>query len=349
MATLSSLSDRLRTEIGDIGKSFVTQFTANGLTNRFLIPYSPVDAVNMIITVDGEDVSDSVDVEEATGYMTFDVTPAQGSLVVASGTYFRYFTVPEIEAFVCNAFDQHTANHADSYGRAILLESLPGLEEYPVVIYASTLALYTLATDASFDIDITAPDGVVIPRSERYRQLMQMIQVRKDQYKEMCSLLGIGLYKIDVFSLRRISKHTNRYVPVYLPQEVDDKSQPQRAILNIPSYGSAIAPSSVPTRDLLLYEGDSFEAYLDFEFDVTPYNWKSDISQTTGSSVPLASFTIELVEDDNTKLKISLTSEQTSTLPDKAYWDIQATDPNDSSFQRTYIRGTVTTTRQVTV
>ena len=125
----------------------------------------------------------SVDVEEGTGFMTFDNVPDEGASIVAAGTYFRYFTITEIEQFVCDAFDQHTANHADVYGRATVMDTLPGLEEYPVIVYASTLALYTLATDAAFDIDITAPDGVMIPRSERYRQLMQMIQVRKEQYK----------------------------------------------------------------------------------------------------------------------------------------------------------------------
>ena len=49
MATLVGLADRLRTEIGDIGKSFVYQFTADGTTNRFLVPYSPLDGVNLII------------------------------------------------------------------------------------------------------------------------------------------------------------------------------------------------------------------------------------------------------------------------------------------------------------
>lgn len=349
MATLESLSERLRTEIGDLGKSFVYQFTADGITNRYQIPYSPVDAVNMIITVNGTDVSETVDVEEGTGFLNFDTIPPLNATVIAAGTYYRYFTVPEIEGFVCDAFDQHTANHADQYGRAVLIENLPGLEEYPVVVYAATLALYALANDAAFDIDVFAPDGVNIPRSERYRQLLQMIETRKQQYREICSQLGIGLYKIDVFTLRRISKHTNRYVPVYLPQEVYDKSMPQRAILSIPSYGSAISPSSVPTRDLLLYEGDSFEAYLDFDIDVTGYDWKSEIAMTMGSTVPITSFTIDFVEDDDTKLKISLTSEQTDLLPDRAYWDIQATDPNDPTFQKTYIRGTVTTTRQVTV
>ena len=350
MANLTSLSERLRSELGDTGKSFVHQFIADGTTNRFLLPYSPVDAINMIITLDGTDISTTVDVEETTGYMTFDEVPETGAVVVAAGTYFKYFTVTEIEQFVCTAFDQHTANHADTYGRAVLLDTLPGLEEYPVVTYASTLALYTLATDASFDIDITAPDGVQIPRSERYRQLMQMIEVRKQQYRELCSQLGIGLYRIDVFSLRRISKTTNRYVPIYLPLEVNDRSMPQRVILPIPSYGSAIAPSSVPTRDLMMYEGDNFVAILDFPdaFDVTDYTWESSISNQIGSAVSIVDFTIENVVDTTDQLQISLTSEQTDLLPEKCFWDIQGTLIADTSQVQTYMRGTVITTRQVT-
>jgi hypothetical protein len=350
VANLTSLSERLRSELGDTGKSFVHQFIADGTTNRFLLPYSPVDAINMIITLDGTDISTTVDVEETTGYMTFDEVPETGAVVVAAGTYFKYFTVTEIEQFVCTAFDQHTANHADTYGRAILLDTLPGLEEYPVVTYASTLALYTLATDASFDIDITAPDGVQIPRSERYRQLMQMIEVRKQQYRELCSQLGIGLYKIDVFSLRRISKTTNRYVPIYLPLEVNDRSMPQRVILPIPSYGSAIAPSSVPTRDLMMYEGDNFVAILDFPdaFDVTDYTWESSISNQIGSAVSIVDFTIENITGATDQLQLSLTSEQTDLLPEKCFWDIQGTLIADTSQVQTYMRGTVITTRQVT-
>lgn len=350
MATLTSLADRLRTEIGDLGKSFVWQTIATGDTNRYLLPYSPVDAINMIITVNGIDVSPTVDVEETTGYMTFDTVPAVGEVIVAAGTYFRYFTITEIEQFVCDAFEQHTANHADIYGRAVLLDTLPGLEEYPVVVYASTLALYTLATDAAFDIDIQAPDGVMIPRSERYRQLMQMIETRKQQYRELCSLLGIGLYKIDVFSLRRISKHTNRYVPVYLPQEIDDKSTPQRAQIPMPSYGSAIAPSSIPTKDLLAYQGDNFVAILDFpdSFDVTLYTWKSDISPQVGYPTKLASFEVEFITGATDQLQISLTSEQTASLPDRAYWDIQGTLISDTSQVKTYLRGGFFTTTQVT-
>jgi len=346
VATLSTLADRLRSELGDLGKSFVYQFEADGTTNRFLIPNSPLDGANLLITKNGIDISNAVEVEETTGYMTLDVTPAVGDRLIVVGTYYRYFTNSEICEFIDTAFGQHVANHADGYGRGYTFRTLPGIEEYPVVVYASSLALYTLATDASFDIDITAPDGVNIPRSERYRQLMQMIQVRKDQYKELCSQLGIGLYKIDVFTLRRTSKTTNRYVPVFLPQEVEDRSMPQRAVLSMPSYGSAISPSDVPTFDLLLYQGDSFETELDFPFEVSGYIFTSQIRIEPGRPEIVATFNVEITDTD--KVTLSLTPEQTVNLPERAYWDIQATVEGDSSYQQTYMRGAVFTTREVT-
>lgn len=349
MATLSSLSERLRFEIADLGKSFVYQTTADGVTNRYLIPYNPIDGASLVVKVDSTDVSTAVEVEESTGYLMFDTVPTVDAVITVSGSYFRYFTNTEVDTFVSTAFSQHVTNHADAYGRGVTLTALPGVEEYPVVVYASTLALYTLATDASFDIDITAPDGVVIPRSERYRQLMQMIQVRKDQYKELCSLLGIGMFKIDVFTLRRTSKTTNRYVPVYLPMEVDDKSMPQRALISIPSYGSSIAPSDVPTYDLSMYQGDSFEVILDFPFDITDYVFRSDIVQVFGSSVPIASFVVENVAGTTDQVKLSLTAEKTESLPDRCFWDIQATSPTDSTYEKTYMRGAIFVTREATV
>jgi hypothetical protein len=346
VATLTTLADRLRDELGDFGKSFVYQFVADGTTNRYQIPYSPIDGAGLIVIDAGADVSASVEVEEETGFITFDIVPTAGHNIVVSGTYFRYFTNDEICYYINTAFGQHVANHADGYGRGYTIATLPGIEEYPVIIYASALALYTLATDASFDIDITAPDGVMIPRSERYRQLQQMVQTRKDQYRELCSQLGVGLYKIDVFSFRRISKTTNRYVPIYLPQEVDDRSMPQRAIIPIPSYGSAIAPSDVPTYDLVMYEGDSFTVELDFPFDVTNYTFKSEIRLNYSDPVVAATFNVEIT--DTQKVTLSLTSTQTTGLPERAFWDIQGTTTDNPGYQQTFMRGTVFTTRQVT-
>jgi hypothetical protein len=312
MATISTLIDRVRLELGDLGKSFVERLYADGTTTRFQLSHSPVTAESIAVTVDGVDVSETTSVEESTGVMVLDDLPDAGAEILVNGTHFRYFTDAEMTQIVTTAVGEHSARRIDSLGRTITVANLPSLEEYPVALYATTLALYTLATDASFDIDISAPDGVMIPRSERYRQLLDMIQVRQAQYKELCVQLGIGLYSIDVFTFRRISKTTNRYVPVYKPQEVDDKSVAQRAEIPLPTYGDANVPWVTEAGQLTSfqdvafsesvafsgnYAGKSFEARLvtqrgsiqvvrTFELDVTsntPYATVTGVARTSGS------------------------------------------------------------------
>lgn len=350
MANITSLADRLRSEIGDIGKSFVYQFTTDGTTNRFFIPYSPLDGLNLVVNLDGEDVSSTVEVEEQTGFIVFDTTPAVDLNVVVAGNYYRYFTNDEVCQFVSDAFEQHSAFHTDAYGRAMTVSTLPTLEEYPVVVYASTLAMYTLATDASFDIDITAPDGVMIPRSERYRQLMQMIDVRKNQYKELCSQLSIGLYKIDVFSLRRISKTTNEYVPIYQPQEIDDKSTKTRVRLPIPTYGNVKTIPTTVVQDLSVYEGDAYEFSIRLDFEVNNLTPLAQIRALPGAAYVVTEFTVtkpDIVEDgDNQRtLVLSLTGDQTRLLPGKSYYDVQLTDAEDVT--HTYVSGQIFKTPEV--
>jgi hypothetical protein len=350
VATLAAMSNRLRYELGDIGRSFVYQFVADGTTNRFLIPYSPLDGVHLAVNSDGEDVSADVEVEEATGHIVFDTTPAEGDVVIVAGNYFKYFTETEVCQYINDAFAQHTTFHTDSYGRTMTMANLPTVEEYPVIIYASTLAMYTLATDASFDIDIQAPDGVMIPRSERYRQLMQMIEVRKNQYKELCSQLGIGLYKIDVFSLRRISKTTNEYVPVFEPQEIDNKSPKTRVRLPIPTYGNVKPTPTTVVQDLNIYEGDDYEFSIRLDFEVDNLTPLAEIRSLPGAAVVFAEFTVtkpNITEDgDNQRtLVLSLTGEQTRLLPGKSYYDVQLTDAEGVT--HTYVSGIIFVTKEV--
>jgi hypothetical protein len=350
VTTAATMSNRLRYELGDIGRSFVYQFVADGTTNRFLVPYSPLDGAHLVINQDGTDVSADVEVEEATGYIVFDTMPASGDVVIVAGNYFKYFTETEITQYILDAFDQHTTFHTDSYGRTMTIATLPVVEEYPIIVYASTLAMYTLATDASFDIDIQAPDGVMIPRSERYRQLMQMIDVRKNQYKELCSQLGIGLYKIDVFSLRRISKTTNEYVPVFEPQEIDNKSPKTRVRLPIPTYGNVKPTPTTVVQDLNIYEGDDYEFSIRLDFEVDNLTPLAEIRSLPGAAVVFAEFTVtkpDLVEDGDNKrtLVLSLTGEQTRLLPGKCYYDVQLTDADDVT--HTYVSGIIFVTKEV--
>ena len=259
MANLTNLIDKVRVELGDLGKSFVTQFVADGTTNRFKLHYAPLDGTTVTVLKNGVDISDNSSIEESTGVLVTDVLPVDGDEFTVSGNYYRYFTAQELTTLINTAIETHTARKTDSLGRELTIDTLPTVEDYPLVVYATTLALYTLATDAAFDIDIIAPDGVNIPRSERYRQLMQMVDTRKEQYRELCLQLGIGLYGIEVFTLRRISKMTNRYVPVYKPQEVDDRSHGQRTNVPRPTYGDS--PVTWPTKreDWIAYQNLEFQ------------------------------------------------------------------------------------------
>jgi hypothetical protein len=352
VATIATLADRLRSELGDIPKSFVYQFTADGTTNRFLVPYSPLDGANLVINQNNNDVSSDVEVEEQTGYLVFDTVPDEGDSIIVAGNYFRYFTTTETQQYISTAFLQHSAYHTDAYGRDVSIQNLPTLEEYPVILYASTLALYTLANDAAFDINVFAPDGVTIPRSERYQQLMQMIESRKQQYKELCSQLGIGLYKIDVFSFRRISKTTNRYVPIFRPKEIDDRTVANRIRIPIPTYGDTDPPVTTIVQDLYVYEGDDFEWSILLDIEITNYEAVAQIRVLPGAAQLLTEFTITKPNvgsadgDGLRTLKLSLTEEQTRLLPGTSYYDVQMTSPDGVT--KTYVSGGIFTTSEVT-
>lgn len=294
MATTASLISRVRLELGDMGKTFVSQFVADGTTNRFKLHYSPLDATSVVVFRNGTEVTTQANVEESTGVLVLDFIPADGDELTVSGLYYRYFTDAELTSLITDAVNQHSANGNDALGRKITVENLPQIEEYPVAIYAVTLALYTLATDASFDIDIAAPDGVSIPRSERYRQLMDMVSARQGQYRDLCTHLGVGLYKIDVFSFRRISKATGRYVPIYKPQEVDDRSYPQRVDVPAPIYGDKTITWITEGGDLTAYQGRAYSTALVYTDTFAGKLFTAKLLSQRGSVLIVQNFTLEV-------------------------------------------------------
>ncbi|CAB4128775.1 hypothetical protein UFOVP223_84 [uncultured Caudovirales phage] len=352
MATVNSLVGKVRVELGDLGKSFVTQFIADGTTNRFRLHYAPLDGTGVVVFKNNVNISDACSVEESTGILVTDVLPADGDEFTVSGNYYRYFTNAEMVSLITDAVNMHVNGHVDSSGRKITIDNLPVIDEYPVAVYAVTLALYTLATDAAFDIDVQAPDGVTIPRAERYRQLMEMIQTRQEQYRDLCVQLGLGMYKIDVFSLRRVSKATGRYVPVYTPQEVDDRSYPQRVHDSAPTYGSKPTPWPTEAGDLTAYQGRSFTTQVTIPGNWTNYGFIANLLNQRGSVLVVQHITLTRTDasgsSPSTTLTLSLTADQTMTLAERTYWSISSVD-NTSNVQVEQKGGNFITVRTSTV
>lgn len=351
MATTSNLADRVRLELGDQASAFSTSLTSDGTSVRYEIGSYPVDGTTLQVSVAGVLVADSeVAVDEHTGTLFFTTAPTAEAVIQVSGSVYRYFGSADMAQFVTDAVAEHVYNRTDSFGRALTVDNLPAIEAYPVSLLATTFALYALATDASFDIDISAPDGVHIPRSERYRQLMDMVATRQQQYRDLCAALNVGLYRIEVFQLRRVSRITNRLVPVYQAQEIDDSTPAQRVYLPTATLGGTPLPSPAQPQDFTCVQGDRFSETLDFPFDITDYIVSAQIRLYPGTVSAYTGFDITTpVGGDASKVTLQLLPAKTLLLPVKAFWDLQLTSSTNTTDVTTYMSGFFFCPRQVTM
>lgn len=362
MAVLTDLLSRVRLELGDNAAQFTTNLKGDGSTKDFYLNYKPVDAVYLVVTVGGIAKANPTDftVEENIGMIHFATAPANNVAIVVTGTHYRYFTTGELTTFLNTAVLQHTDNRTDSYGSLITVSSIPPVEEYPVALLATVEALWALATDASFDINITAPDGVVIPRNQRFAQLSQIIAARQEQYRNLCSALNVGLWRIEPGILRRVSRTTNKLVPIYMPQEIDDRSKAERVYMENNLKGRTPVPSTIGVYDIIITQGDSWKIAFDFPFDLTSYwdpttKWtvngittlKAQVRTYPESPIMAAEMTITPINLATGQVYLELTPTQTKDLPVKSFWDVQVGSP-DGTAQQTYVRGLVFANRQVT-
>ncbi|CAB4129420.1 hypothetical protein UFOVP115_8 [uncultured Caudovirales phage] len=351
MAVLSDLVSKVRTELNDQAKQFTKTFAGDGVTVTFPLGVKPVDDTTLLVKDNSTVLANPAGytVEAVHGVVHCTTAPAAGHTLTVSGNVWRYFSESEIEGFVNTALLQHTSGRTDGFNRAITVASLPELEVYPLVVLSTVEALFALATDASYDIDIQSSDGVSIPRSERFRQISGLITQRMQHYRDLCSALNIGLWRIEMGTLRRVSRTTNKLVPIYMAQEIDDSTKPERVYIQNDLNGRVPVPSTVPIYDIVLQQGDDFSVILDFPdtMDFSTLTFKAQIRTYPGAPTLWATFTIEVFDALLRKLKLSLAGPITANLPVRCFWDIQATDSTDNTVT-TYLRGQVFTYPQVT-
>jgi hypothetical protein len=353
VAHLYELTSRVRLELGDQPVQFTFNAVGDNSTVDYQLPCKPVDINTLTVSVNGSPVAypTGYTLEADIGMLHFVTAPPADAVILVNGVRFRYFTDDDICRFIDTAVTQHTYNRTDAFGSMVTLRTLEGVEEYPLAILATIEALWVLATDSAFDINITAPDGVVIPRAQRYQQLTNIIQQRWDQYRALCAQLNIGLWRIEMGTLRRVSRTTNKLIPIYMSQEVDDSRRPERVYMQNDLNGRRALPSYVKTQDVILYQGDSYSEEVDFPFDITGLVFKAQIRTYPNSPSLYGTFTIETtyVSETLSKITLSLSKKDTEYMPTRAFWDLQATDVTDPTYENTFLKGQVFTTQEVTL
>lgn len=263
---LADVIKRIRIELGDVGAPFSDSFTGTGtLTMYDLTEFNVWDVSatwvkDLVPIALVADVDYSINTQEGRIYLLPPVGALpQGDHLIVSGKSGGLFSDAELTMFINDAVLQHTKGresierYRDSHGfikyleTPVTLDNLPAVEGTLIALRATVEALWALATDASMDIDISTADGTTVPRSQRYRQLRQHIDGLTDRYNDLSAQMNVGLNRMEVGKLRRVSRTTGRLVPVFVSREYDDYDLPRRELtpVDVHNEDDSAVPSPV--------------------------------------------------------------------------------------------------------
>lgn len=250
--TAQEVIKRIRIELGDTGAPFSDSFLGTGIVSTYdLTDFNTWNIVatwirnqQPVLLLEGTDYS--MNNQEGRIFLYGNPSPLpQGDILVVSGQAGGLFSDEELGIFVNDAILQHTNGRTvttrfkDSNGFIRFVEvpmelsNIPEIERTLVALRATIEALWALATDASTDIDIASADGTTVPRTERYRQLREQIDAVTERYNHLCAMLNVGLDRIEMSKIRRVSRTTNRLVPIFEDREYDDYNYPRRQLPDI--------------------------------------------------------------------------------------------------------------------
>ena len=186
------------------------------------------------------EVSDAATATEIDGY---DINWRNGILklndpsltpdgIYVRGYHYEWFMDEDLAYFGGVVVQEHTFDSpADEFS------DFGPTELHVISIGTVVYALWSLVTEFSTQIDVSTPEGMMIPAHMRFQQVLQLFNYWKGKYDEMAAATNTGLNQITISQMRRIARMTNRYVPVFRGREIDDPTPPVRVFPPIPELG----------------------------------------------------------------------------------------------------------------
>ena len=108
------------------------------------------------------------------------------------------------------------------YNLDLPLESMSAIVIDTIGMHCVVESLWGLLTEYSRDIDISTSESVHIPASQRFRMVQSLLDYWTKVYERQAKSLNIGLERIEIMNLRRVSRSTNRFVPIYKAKELGE-------------------------------------------------------------------------------------------------------------------------------
>lgn len=226
---LDDVTQVARTYLRDFPRFFQVSFDAVGRTYELGHINIDTDTV-WIATSTGASVSEltplQYSLDNRNGILRLASTPPANSKIMVEGYFYEWVSPADLNFYATQAINQHT------FSLEIPIENMSQVIIETIGIGAIVEVLGALMSEYSRDIDVNTSESVHIPASQRFRMVQSLLSYWSSQYQAQARALNIGIDRIEIFNLRRVSRTTNRYVPLYKPKELGDYGPIERIFPN---------------------------------------------------------------------------------------------------------------------
>jgi hypothetical protein len=261
MANLTPLEHTIelaRNYLRDFPKFFQVSFDALGRTYELGQPNIDKDSL-WIATVTNSTVteltSSQYSIDERNGIIRLASTPAANTRLMVEGYYYEWLLPSDLEFYCIRSINFHTPTID------VPLEQANPAVLDAVGIGALVEALQALMTEFARDIDVMTSESVHIPGSQRFRMLQTLCQQWEVEYRKHANNLNIGPERIAQFSLRRVSRTTNKLVPLYKSKELGDYGPLERIFTEDSEGHILITEKDEPLREDVYIDTDPPTGY----------------------------------------------------------------------------------------
>jgi hypothetical protein len=263
MATLDDVATIARTYLRDFPKFYQLSFTPSGPTFDVgkpnlveagmwvaYVPNGPAASAGALPLTTQE-----YSVDARNGLVRL-VTLPDASQVLIEGYHYEWLLPADLDFYAQMAVDLNTQNLSTP-----LSDMAPAVVDV-IGIHALVQALWALLSEYSRDIDVITSESVHIIASQRYRMVSSLLDMWMDEYNKRAQALNIGLERMEVLTLRRVSKTTNYLVPVYKSREIGDYSPIERLFPEIDEGVIDLTEKEDELREDVLIDGEPPAGYL---------------------------------------------------------------------------------------
>ena len=223
-ASVETITTIARGFLRDFPKFFQVSFNAVGRTYELGNPNIDADSLwvasytntTPVTITSNTSASSYYSLDARNGILRFNQTPPSGASILVEGYYYEWVLPSDLEFYANHAIEQHV------YNLDLPLERMSGIVIDTIGMNCVVEALWGLLTEYSRDIDVTTSESVHIPASQRFRMVQSLLDYWSKAYEKQAKALNIGLERIEIMNLRRVSRGTNRYVPIYKSKELGE-------------------------------------------------------------------------------------------------------------------------------